>query len=350
MMYLKIFFLCCCSFVFSQNLELKNANQLLALPLKCLEKEYPNKLNQMLKDSSELQGPKALHPTFYGCFDWHSSVHGHWSMVFLLNNFENLEKKEIAISTLETTITTENIQQEIMYFNKAHEKSFERMYGWNWLLKLQLELDKSKHIRLQKLAFILKPLTENIVAKYIAFLPKLIYPIRVGTHTNSAFGLKFAWDYALSTKDLKFQEVIKSNAIRMYAQDKNCPLSWEPSGYDFLSACMEELDLMHRILQKNEFLTWAKKFAPQIFKPTFNWDVAKVSDRTDGHLVHLDGLNFSRAWVFYTLAKKYPNELKHLTKLGNTHLNHSLPSIFDNNYEGEHWLASFVLYAFECKK
>lgn len=349
-MYLRIFFLCFINFIFSQNLELKNANKLIALPLKCLEKEYPNKLNQMLKDNTELQGPKALHPTFYGCFDWHSSVHGHWSMVFLLNNFDNLDAQETAISKLETTITVENIQQELVYFNKPHEKSFERMYGWNWLLKLQLELDKSKHARLQKLAPILKPLSDNIVEKYIAFLPKLVYPIRVGTHTNSAFGLKFAWDYALATKNTNFQEVIKSNALRMYAQDKNCPLSWEPSGYDFLSACMEELDLMHRILPKNEFLAWAKKFSPEIFKPTFNWEVAKVSDRTDGHLVHLDGLNFSRAWVFYSIAKKYPKEFKHLTKLANTHLNHSLPSIFDNNYEGEHWLASFVLYAFECKK
>ena len=138
-MYLKIFFLGFFNIVFSQNLALKNANQLLSLPLKCLEKEYPNKLNQMLIDASELQNPKALHPTFYGCFDWHSSVHGHWSMVYLLNNFKNLDAKETAISKLETTITAENIQQELAYFNKPHEKSFERLYGWNWLLKLQFE-------------------------------------------------------------------------------------------------------------------------------------------------------------------------------------------------------------------
>jgi Protein of unknown function (DUF2891) len=349
-MFKNLFFLCFFNLIFGQELELKNANKLIALPLKCLKKEYPNKLNQMLKDSTELQNPKVLHPTFYGCFDWHSSVHGHWSIAFLLNNFDNLNEKELAIQKLEQTITIKNIAQELEYFKKPHEKSFERMYGWNWLLKLQLELDQSKNTRLQKLAMILKPLTQNIVQKYIDFLPKLVYPIRVGTHTNSAFGLKFAWDYAVATNDFNFQKVIKTNALRMYQNDKNCPFNWEPSGYDFLSACMEELDLMHRILPKNEFLIWVKKFAPELLKLNFKWEVAKVSDRTDGHLVHLDGLNFSRAWVFYTIAQKFPKEFGHLKQLANIHLNHSLPSIFDNNYEGEHWLASFVLYAFECKK
>ena len=181
-------------------------------------------------------------------------------------------------------------------------------------------------------------------------MPKLLYPIRAGTHTNTAFGLSFAYDYAVFSKDQSFQKLIEVNAIRLFQKDQNCPFNWEPSGTDFLSPCLEEMGLMQRVLPKQEFFFFFKKFSPKLFNKKFTWEVAKVSDRTDGHLVHLDGLNFSRAWNMYHLIHQYPMEFAHLKPLADYHFTFSLPSIVDGNYEGEHWLASFALRAFEEKK
>jgi len=334
----------------AQELTLEQANHLASLPLKCLQQEYPNKLGQMLLDSTEIQSPKQLHPAFYGCFDWHSSVHGHWSLVFLLKRYPNLANRELIIQKLKTNLSKANIQVEMDYLNKKHEKSFERMYGWTWLLKLQLELETSAEPFAQELAQNLKPLSEIIVDRYIEFLPKLLYPVRVGTHTNTAFGLTFAWDYAVHSKNQLFQQAIRDNAVRMFANDENCPFTWEPSGTDFLSPCLEEMALMQRVLPEVDFMVWLKKFAPQLFSKKFTWEVARVSDRTDGHLVHLDGLNFSRAWNFYRLIDQYPKPFAHLKPLADLHFNFSLPAVVDGNYEGEHWLASFALRAFEEKK
>lgn len=335
---------------FSQNLIIDEANHLASLPVKCLQQEYPNKLNQLLLDESELLTPKTLHPAFYGCFDWHSSVHGHWSLVYLVSNFKDLKSKDVIVEKLKINLSKENIDKEIAYFEKVHEKSFERTYGWNWLLKLQHELEISNDSYAKELADNLRPLTHLISKRYIEFLPKLLYPIRVGTHSNTAFGLTNAWDYAVFSGNIALQNSIKENAKRMFLNDENCPFNWEPSGTDFLSPCMEEIAIMQRILPEKEFLSWVKKFAPQLFSKKWKWEVAKVSDRTDGHLVHLDGLNFSRAWNLYDLIRHYPNQFSHLKSIADTHLSFSLPSIVDGNYEGEHWLASFALRAFEAKK
>ena len=336
-------------FSFAQNLTLPQANHLATLPIKCLQQEYPNKLGQMLVDSTEIASPKTLHPAFYGCFDWHSSVHGHWSLVYLLNHFPELQSRPEIIKKLQINLSKENIQQEIAYISKPHEKSFERTYGWAWLLKLQMELDTSQDAYAKDLAQNLQPLSDIIVNRYMEFLPKLNYPIRAGTHSNTAFGMNLAWDYAVYSKNIAFQKNISENAIRLFQKDENCPFDWEPSGTDFLSPCLEELGIMQRVLPSKSFLNWTKKFAPKLFNKNFSWDVARVSDRTDGHLVHLDGLNFSRAWNIYYLIQQYPTAFLHLKKLANTHLTFSLPSVVDGNYEGEHWLASFALRAFEKK-
>jgi hypothetical protein len=348
-MRISILFLFITFHVFSQELTLTQANHLSRLPLKCMQQEYPNKLGQMLLDSTEIQNPKTLHPAFYGCFDWHSSVHGHWSLVYLLKSFPELKDRDLIVEKLEFNLSKENIQKEIAYLSKSHEKSFERTYGWNWLLKLQLELETYNEPFAQEWAQNLRPLSQLIIQRYIEFLPKLLYPQRVGTHTNSAFGLSNAWDYAIYSKDTLFQKSIKENALRMFQKDKNYPMSWEPSGTDFLSPCMEEIGLMQRILPEKEFLKWLKGFCPQLFQKNFKWEVARVSDRTDGHLVHLDGLNFSRAWNLYHLINRYPKQFSHLKPLADQHLQYALPTVVDGNYEGEHWLASFALRAFEEK-
>lgn len=350
MNYFNYFLLFIISSSFSQELTIEQANHLASLPLKCLQQEYPNKLGQLLLDATEIQSPKELHPAFYGCFDWHSSVHGHWSLVYLLKKFPDLKNRNQIIEKLTTNLSHKNIQEELAYFNKKHEKSFERTYGWNWLLKLQLELESHPEPFAQELAQNLKPLTSVLIERYIEFLPKLLYPVRVGTHNNTAFGLSNAWDYAVYSENTVLQNSIKENALRLFSADENCPFTWEPSGTDFLSPCLEEMGLMARLLPEKEFMIWAKKFAPNLFKTHFAWEVAKVSDRTDGHLVHLDGLNFSRAWNFYALANRYPKSFSHLKKVADTHFLFSLPSVVDGNYEGEHWLASFALRAFEEKK
>jgi hypothetical protein len=332
---------------FSQQLTLQQANSLSKLPLKCLQQEYPNKLSQLLADSTEIASPKKLHPAFYGCFDWHSSVHGHWSLVYLLKRFPNLENRQEIIEKLQVNLSKENIAVETAYLSKKHEKSYERTYGWAWLLKLQHELDSYNEPFAKELAENLQPLTNLLVQRYIEFLPKLNYALRNGTHTNTAFGLNLAWDYAVASKNMALQESIRTNALRLFMNDKDCPFIWEPSGTDFLSPCMEEIGTMQRVLPPKDFLKWLKDFAPQLFNKKFVWEPGKVSDRTDGHLVHLDGLNFSRAWNLYGLSSQHPDQLGHLRTLADTHFKYSLPSITDGNYEGEHWLASFALYAYE---
>lgn len=350
MKFFKYAFLLLPIFSFSQHLNLEGANHLATLPVKCLQQEYPNKLGQLLQDATELKSPKELHPAFYGCFDWHSSVHGHWSLVYLLKEFPDLNKKEEIIQKLKVNLSKENIQNEIEYLSKNHEKAFERTYGWTWLLKLQLELETSDEIFAKELASNLKPLSDLIIGRYIEFLPKLNYPVRAGTHSNTAFGLNFAWDYAVFSKNIALQNSIKTNALRLFQKDYDCPFNWEPSGTDFLSPCLEEIGIMQRIMPEKDFLKWLKTFAKPLFDKKYTWETAKVSDRTDGHLVHLDGLNFSRAWNFYFLINQYPKEFSHLEKLANGHLSFSLPAVVDGNYEGEHWLASFALRAYQVKK
>lgn len=336
---------------FSQQLTTEQANRLAALPLKCLQQEYPNKPGQLLTDSTEVANPKKLHPAFYGCFDWHSSVHGHWSLVHLLKHYPQLANRDEIIKKLRVNLSKENIEAEVAYLNKKHEKSFERTYGWAWLLKLQQELNElaGEEQFAIELAENLQPLSELIVERYMEFLPKLNYPIRVGTHTNTAFGMSLAWQYAASIKYLPLQDSIMKNAIRLFGNDKDCPFAYEPNGTDFLSPCMEEIRIMEYSLGTKGFLSWLKNFAPQLFKKNFTWEPGKVSDRTDGHLVHLDGLNFSRAWNLYELARLYPKRLGHLKVLADAHMSYSFPAITDGNYEGEHWLASFALYAFDAR-
>lgn len=326
------------------TLDIVEANRLAQLPLNCVQVEYPNKLGQVVGSDKDLQSPKALHPTFYGCFDWHSAVHGHWSLVSLLKQFPNIENAKLAREKLAQNITKEKILQEVAYFNGKHNKSYERTYGWAWLLKLAEELHTWNDPLAKELATNMQPLTDLIVAKYLEFLPKLNYPIRVGEHPNTAFGLSFAYDYAKTTGHKELMAIIEIRAKDFYMNDTSCPISWEPSGFDFLSPCLEEAAIMKRVLPKEEFVKWLDAFLPQLKDKNFTLETGKVSDRTDGKLVHLDGVNFSRAWSLNEIAKGLP-EYNHLKNVANQHINFSLPSIVDGHYEGGHWLGSFAIYA-----
>lgn len=326
------------------KLDLEQAKKLAELPLHCINIEYPNRLSQTLGGDEDLKSPTQLHPAFYGCFDWHSSVHGHWSLVSLLKSFPNLDNAEEIKQRLLNNISKENIEVEVAYFQGKHNKSYERTYGWAWLLKLAEELDTWDDETARILEANLQPLTDLIVEKYIAFLPKLNYPQRVGTHTNTAFGLSFAYDYAEALNDEALKNTIKERALFFYNDDEKCPITWEPSGSDFLSPCLEEAALMKRLLPLEDYKIWLDNFLPQLKHENFNIEVGVVSDRTDGHLVHLDGVNFSRAWNLYKISEGLP-EYNHLKKVANQHINYSLPSIFNDDYMGGHWLGSFAIYA-----
>ncbi|RDY60275.1 DUF2891 domain-containing protein [Flagellimonas nanhaiensis] len=327
------------------TLTLDQANTLVTLPLECVQKEFPNKLGQTLGSEEDLAPPQVLHPAFYGCFDWHSAVHGNWSMVRLLKEFPNLDQAERVKQILLENMSEENITGEVTYFEGEHNKNYERTYGWGWLLKLAEEIHTWDDPLARQLESNLQPLTQLIAQKFIDYLPKLQYPVRVGTHTNTAFALSFAWDYAHTLENTALKEAIEQRALDFYKTDVDCPLTWEPSGADFLSPCFEEADLIRRILGKQEFLDWAENFLPGLQNSDFKMDVALVGDRKDGQLVHLDGLNFSRAWVLYGLAKQYPEEYGHVLPLANEHLAYSFPNLIGDDYEGGHWLGSFAIYA-----
>jgi hypothetical protein len=326
------------------KLNLLKANKLSKLPFFCINNEYPNKLNQTLGGSEDLKSPKTLHPAFYGCFDWHSSVHGHWSLIRLLKQFPNLENSDKIKEKLLISMSKNNILKEIEYFKGRHNKSYERTYGWAWLLKLAEEIHTWDTDYARPLEDNLQPLTVVIVEKYKEFLPKLNYPIRIGDHANTAFGLSFAWDYAMTTKDENLKKIIEERARYFYLGDENCPMNWEPGGFDFLSPCLEEAALMKRVLTINEFKKWIDNFLPQLKDKYFKLETGIVSDRSDGKLVHLDGLNFSRAWDLNKIAEGLP-EFYHLKGIANTHINYSLPSVAGDNYEGGHWLGTFAIYA-----
>ena len=326
------------------NFTLTEANKLIELPLHCVGTEYPYKPGETLESKADLVEPIAVHPIFYGCFDWHSAVHGYWSMVSLLKQFPEMDKGDEVRNLLKERITAENVATEVAYFEKPINKSFERTYGWAWLLKLSEELHNWDDPMAKELEQNLKPLADIIVHRYKEFLPKLNYPIRVGEHTNTAFGLTFAYDYAETLGDLELKQLIEKRARDFYFDDENCPITWEPSGYDFLSPCLEEVDIMRRVLSSEEFTAWMDAFLPQLADENYHLKVGEVSDRTDGKLVHLDGLNFSRAWVFYGLAKQYP-KYEHFQNLANEHVAYSFPNLVGDSYEGGHWLGSFAIYA-----
>ncbi|SFE69813.1 Protein of unknown function [Chitinophaga sp. CF118] len=330
------------------NLELTvaGAAHLAQLPLRCMQQEFPYKTGVVFSDSSLVTNPRNYHPAFYGCFDWHSSVHGHWMLVRLLKSFSALPQNQEIRTKLSQNLTAAHIQEEQQLFSNRENKGFERIYGWSWLLQLQRELLTWNDPLGKELAANVQPLATQFSRAYIDFLSRLMYPIRVGEHTNLAFGLRLAWDYAETVKDTALQTAIRQAATRFYAADKDCPASWEPGGYDFLSPCLEEADLMWRILPKQEYQVWVKAFLPDLFKKdTHIFKVALVKDYTDGKLVHLNGLNLSRAWCLYGIARHSTENKQAILQMANEHLEAAIPHVASGDYAGEHWLASFAVYA-----
>jgi hypothetical protein len=328
------------------KLTLAGASHLAKLPLKCMQHAYPYKTGIVYSNEDMIQEPKVYHPAFYGCFDWHSSVHGHWMLVRLMRMFPQLPEAAEIKQKLAENLSAAHIQKELELFHHAENKGFERIYGWSWLLQLQMELQQWEDPLGLELAKNVAPLAEHFSKAYQQFLERIAYPIRVGEHSNLAFGLRLAWDYAAFHKDEKLQNSIRSAAMRFYSKDVNGPITWEPGGYDFLSPCLEEADLMWRILPSAEYKKWIQKFLPGLYKKQITLlQIAQVSDRTDGKLVHLDGLNLSRAWCLYGIAQHSGKNKESIRQLANEHLLAAIPNVASGDYAGEHWLASFAVYA-----
>lgn len=327
----------------SLEFNIDEAIYLYSFAFNCITREYPNKPGHVLGDESYLQPPRVLHPAFYGCFDWHSSVHGHWTLVSILKKFPEIEYRDDILAKLLTNITEENIQKEILYFEDEHNKTFQRTYGWAWLLKLDEALRKWDNPVGVALHKNLEPLSDVIANKFIDFLDVLNYPIRVGEHPNTAFGMSFAYDYAKKyNKELALK--IEEKARDYYINDENCPLTWEPGGFDFISPCLQEASLMLKILPKEEYTDWLQNFLPDFEKnPEKYLKPAIVPDASDGKLAHLDGLNFSRAWCLFEMG--YALDNNKMINLATEHFNFSYEKMDTDEYAGSHWLASFATYA-----
>src|SRR5215831_89731 len=331
------------------DLNQTQASHFASLALKCIQKEYPNKPDHTINDKDDVRSPREMHPAFYGCLDWHSTVHGHWMLVHLLRLFPNLPEAKQIRAALEANLSEKNIAGEVAYLKQPSRASFERTYGWAWLLKLAEELRGWNDEDGRHWSRNLQPLADAFVEKYLAFLPKQNYPLRTGVHPNAAFGLAFALDYARAVGDQKLAALIVERAQTYYGHDVNYPGAWEPGGEDFFSPALMEADLMRRVMNKPDFLAWLRRFLPDLARrePKALLEPAVVTDRTDPKLVHLDGLNLSRAWCMANFANVLPatDPLQRILAASATaHANAALPYIASGNYEGEHWLASFAVY------
>jgi hypothetical protein len=348
-------FLCCVAAPPGQageplpKLTREQASAFARLALKGTDKEYPNKPEHVMGGPDDVKGPKALHPAFYGCYDWHSSVHGHWMLARLLRRFPDLPEAGEIRSMLKGHLTAEKLKAEADYFARKDSKSFERPYGWAWLLKLAEELRAWDDPDAREWSRNLQPLADAIVARYLDFFPKQTYPIRTGVHPNSAFGLAFAHDYARAVGDTRLQGLVEERARAYFLADGDAPAKWEPSGADFFSPSLSEADLMRRVLAPAEFRAWFARFLPRAGKgePGCLFNPATVTDRTDPQLVHLDGLNLSRAWCMGSIAAALPADDPAREALATSSARHAesgLGHVASGNYEGEHWLASYAVY------
>ncbi len=335
--------------VTAQKLDENTAANLARLPLRCITNEYPNKVNHSAEaDADARLLPHELHPSFYGCLDWHSSVHGHWLLVRVLKQFPTISNRDSIIATLNNSFQSDKILAEADYFTKyKNTNTFERTYGWAWLLKLDQELITWNDPNAKQWHETLQPLIKKVVSIWKAFLPKQTYPNRTGVHPNTAFGLVFALDWSRVSGDTAFEHLIIAKAKEHYLDNTNTPAYLEPDGTDFLSPSLEIADLMMRVLSKEKFVSWLSHFysAKSIQRIT---TMPVVNDRTDMMIVHLDGLSLSRAWCMKGIASVLPSThpwKKLFAQKADEFLTNALPHVTSGNYGGDHWLASFALYA-----
>ena len=333
------------------SLDADAAKTYAGLALACVDRPFPYKTGHVLVGKESLEEPRHFHPVFYGCYDWHSSVHGHWTLVRILKLGAAPELEKKIRASLAKRFTKANFEREAAFFERPHTKSFERPYGWAWLLRLSQELhafgDDEEVARWREA---IRPLENTIVRRYMTYLPKLTWPIRSGVHPNTAFALSLGLDYARVVENEALEELIVQRAHDYYLEDVNAAVDYEPSGEDFFSPSLLEADLMRRVLSGSDFAHWLAGFMPGaevgrlggLIRP------ATVSDASDPKIVHLDGLNLVRAWTFEGIASALSKQDRRRNVLGTLaadHLKAGVSRVSSGHYSGEHWLASFALYA-----
>jgi hypothetical protein len=337
----------------AESFDAEAAQRFARLALACVHKEYPNKLAHSLNSDADVAPPRKLTPAFYGCYDWHSSVHGHWLLARLARSFPDASFAPEARAALQQSLTEANIVQETAYLKAEGRASFERPYGLAWLLELSVELREWEKAgddpRVRELSANLRPLEQAAAERLKTWLPKLSHPVRSGEHSQTAFALGLAIDYARNVGDRDFLNLLLGKARDFYAVDKNCPLAYEPSGEDFLSPCLAEADVMRRVLSPGDFADWLRQFLPQIpGNGSAAWlQPEKSTDPSDPKLAHIDGLNLSRAWMLEGIASGLPRTDKRLAALENcgaAHRSAGLAAVTGEHYEGGHWLGSFAVY------
>jgi hypothetical protein len=344
---LIVLLLCCWSSAMAQSAS--SISRFADLALDCVHQEYPNKISHVMSGDQDVAPPRVLTPVFFGCFDWQSSVHGHWLLVRLLRLYPDSDFSARAEKALEQSFTDSNVAVEVAYVTHEQRDSFERPYGVAWLLQLTAELREWDDPRAKRWLATLEPLEAALLKKMQSWLGKLAYPIRIGEHAQTAFAFGLFLDWANASQNSDFLALVARRSQEFYGADINCPLAYEPGGQDFLSPCLAEADLLRRIMSTAEYADWLLAFMPGIpIDGDTGWlPLAVVTDPTDGKLAHLDGLNISRAWMLEGMAAGLPPDDLRRQALLNTaavHKSSGLAAVSSENYEGGHWLGSFATY------
>jgi hypothetical protein len=331
------------------GLDVEAAQRFARLALDCVHQEYPNKIAHVLQSDEDARPPEELTPAFYGCYDWHSAVHGHWLLARLARRFPDAPLAAAAREALGRTLTPARIAGEVRYLQGEGRTSFERPYGLAWLLQLAAELREWQDDGARSWVETLEPLERKAAESLREWLPKLSHPIRVGEHDQTAFAFGLILDWADVAGDEEMSALVKERVRTLYLKDRDCPLAYEPSGHDFFSPCLAEADVVRRVLAPPQFAAWLGAFLPGLpLEESSAWlEPAVVTDATDGKLVHLDGLNLSRAWMLEGMASGLPTRDPRLPALGVTAAEHrrsGLASVTGEHYEGGHWLGSFAVY------
>jgi Protein of unknown function (DUF2891) len=328
----------------ADDLTTEAAGRFAKLALACVHREYPNKIAHVLNSDADVKAPRDLTPAFYGCFDWHSSVHGHWLLARLARTFPDAAFTPQAKAALAQSLTAANLKRESEYVKAQGRESFERPYGLAWLLQLAAELHEWAAPEAREWATAMQPLESAAVHRISDWLKKLSHPVRSGEHSNTAFALGLMLDYARSVGDRDFGQLLEAKVREFYLADRDCPVTYEPSGEDFLSPCLAEADAVRRVVHGREFADWLGRFLPS---SGGSFEPAVVTDPSDGKLAHLDGLNLSRAWMLEGITAALPrgdSRGTSLRTLAKRHADAGLRSVTGEHYEGGHWLGSFAVY------